>query len=111
MTGTGPVFNLYTPRVGRCLQDVRTRAALELLDHLEAAQRGAEPADISERPAPTGKSLSGSKARLKAAEQAMLGCSPLVVRPTWTVPRSPDSPLRTPCRQRRNVAQFTSELP
>lgn len=82
ITGTGPLCILYTPGVGRCLQDVRTWAALELLDHLEAAQRGTEPADVSERPAPTGKSSSGGKARLKAAEQAMRGCAPLVVRAT-----------------------------
>jgi len=60
-------------------QEVRARAALDLVAHLDAAQQGAEPTSPSPAAA-AAKSPSGSKARA-AAEQALSGCAPLVVPP------------------------------
>ncbi|KAK9825628.1 hypothetical protein WJX81_000686 [Elliptochloris bilobata] len=74
-----------SPEVLRCFWDLaevtpdaRARAALELLEHLDAAQRGFEPAEAPERPAVKGKGAASGKDRLQAAEQSLAGCAPLV---------------------------------
>ena len=64
------------------LQDVRTKAALELLERLGVAQQEAEPATAPERSAVCVKALVSGKARLQAAEQSLAACAPLVVRHT-----------------------------
>lgn len=67
-------------RGAKWLQDVRTKAALELLERLVVAQQAAEPAAAPGRPPVELKANANGKARLQAAEQSLAGCAPLVVR-------------------------------